>query len=100
MEQNMEQNTGPSIEPKIESKIKKQPNVLVIGAVIVLIVLGIWFWQVQKKAIAPETPEAIQQTAPISQEDSTPVIDQELNSIDLGDLNKEFQTIDTDLNSL
>ena len=49
MEQNMEQNTGPSIEPKIESKIKKQPNVLVIGAVIVLIVLGIWFWQVQKK---------------------------------------------------
>ncbi|OGG43140.1 hypothetical protein A3G50_01820 [Candidatus Jorgensenbacteria bacterium RIFCSPLOWO2_12_FULL_42_11] len=102
----MEQNTGSGLEPKIELKSKTNSIVLIIGAVIVLIGLGIWYWQAQKEKIiapsvnAPEVSEIGQPASPTIKEDSTSVINQELDSIDIGDLNKEFQTIDSDLNSL
>ncbi len=96
MEQNMEQNIKPNIEPGIEPKSKKYPIVLIIGAVVVLIGLGIWYWQIQTTTI-PTAPA----TAPLTvEEDSTSAIDQELDSVDIGDLDKEFQAIDADLNSL
>ena len=106
MEQNMEQNAGSGPEPKIESKSKTNLIVLIIGVVIVLVGLVIWYGQARKGKItapsvnAPEVPEISQPTSPTIKEDSTPVINQELDSIDIGDLNKEFQTIDSDLNSL
>ena len=107
MEQNMEQNTEPkmvpNIEPSIEPKSQKNLIVLIIGVVVVLVGLGIWYWQSQEKEIVapsvniPALPETI---SPIMKEDSTSAINQELNSVDVGDLDKEFQTIDADLNSL
>lgn len=99
----MEQNTGSGSEPKIELKSKTNLIVLIIGVVIVLIGLGIWYGQAQKgKIIAPSVnaPEITQPVSSAIKEDSVPAINQELNSIDMGDLNKEFQTIDSDLNSL
>lgn len=106
MEQNMEKNTGPNAEPKIELKNKKIPIIFIIGVTIILIGLGIWYRQAQKGKIiapsvnAPETPEVSQPTSPVTKEDSTSALNQELNSINIGDLDKEFQTIDSDLNSL
>lgn len=100
MEQNMEKNTGSNAEPKIELKNKKNSKILIIGAAIILIGLGIWYSQTQKgKIVAPSVnaPEAGQS---ITKEDSTSALNQELDSIDIGDLDKEFQTIDSDLNSL
>lgn len=91
----MEQNIEPSIEPKS----KKYFIVLIIGVVVILVGLGIWYWQSQEEEIV--TPSAAIPTAPATiKEDSTSAINQELNSIDVGDLDKEFQAIDSDLNSL
>jgi hypothetical protein len=110
MEQNMEQNTEPkmvpSIEPIIEPKSKKYSIVLIIGVAVILVGLGIWYWQSQEEEII--APSAVVSTAPAApaiapvtvKEDSTSVINQELNSVDVSDLDKEFQAIDTDLNSL
>lgn len=91
----MEQN----IEPNIEPKSKKYFVVLIIGVVVILVGLGIWYWQSQEEEIV--APSAAIPTAPATvKEDSTSAINQELNSIDVGDLDKEFQAIDSDLNSL
>ncbi len=103
MEQNIEPKMEQNIEPNIEPKSKKYLIVLMIGVAVILVGLGIWYWQVQKeKNVAP--PEIIPTapaTAPLNfQEDSTSAINKELDNIDVGDLDKEFQAIDTDLNSL
>ena len=102
MEQNTEPKMVPNIEPSIEPKSKKYSIVLIIGVVIVLVGLGIWYWQVQKsKTILPIIPSATAPTTPVTiKEDSVSAINQELNSADIGDLDKEFQAIDSDLNSL
>jgi len=121
----MEQNIEPKIEPKIESPIepkvepekKASKNTLIfviIGVVILLILFGVWYFISQKsaaplvvpQAVAPTTSTAPSPTSsavttpPAPKEDSISSINQELNSLELGDLNKEFQTIDSDLNSL
>lgn len=103
----MEQNMNPNINPSIESGNKKSPIVfIVIGIVVILVGLGIWYWQVQKnKTVVPlinvsSVPESAQTIPAIVKEDSVSAVNQELNSIDVGDLNKEFQTIDSDVNSL
>ncbi|MDP3014926.1 MAG: hypothetical protein Q8N28_00660 [bacterium] len=103
MEQNTEPKMVPSIEPIVEPKSKKYSIVLIIGVVVILIGLGVWYWQSQEEKII--TPPATVPTAPATapatvKEDSTSAINQELDNIDVGDLDKEFQAIDTDLNSL
>ncbi|MBI4993720.1 hypothetical protein HZC33_02055 [Candidatus Wolfebacteria bacterium] len=102
----MEQNINPNIE-SVNPSNKKSPVVfIVIGIIVILVGLGIWYWQIQKsEIIAPSTnvsaiPEAAQPTQMIVKEDSVSAANQELNNINVGDLNTEFQTIDTDLNSL
>lgn len=97
MEQNIGQNIGqnPNLNPNPGNK--KSLVIIIIGAIVVLAALGIWYWKIQTPSV-PEKTSAPQQS--VKKEDSTSAIDQELNSIDIGDLNAEFQTIDTDLNSL
>lgn len=104
----MEQN----IEPKIETdkKINKKNIIIpvIVGLIVILILLGIWYWVVQKNVVLQEVtptatpsqpPAAVQQ--PVSpKEDSVSAINQELNSIDVGNLDQEFQAIDSNLNSL
>ena len=73
----------------------------------ILVVAGILvalFWQFQA-APAPElahTPADQQQSSTASQTDNTDpaVLNAEIEAIDLGDLDAEFQTIDADINSL
>lgn len=99
----MEKNTGSSAELKIESKNKKNLIFFIVG---VAIVLAIWYWQAQKGKIIvpldniPAASETNQQDSSAIGGDTTSVINQELDSIDISDLDKEFQTIDSDLNSL
>ena len=63
---------------------KKTLIILIIAA---LILIGLWIWQ---------KPEAPAETTA----DTTAVINKELESLDVGDLEKEFQSIDADLNTL
>jgi len=73
-------------------------NVLIIILiVVVLVILGVVLLRPGTPVTAPTTGEVPGvQLAP----DSTGAINQELESVDLGDLDAEFQSIDSDLNSL
>ena len=98
MEQNTEPKMVPNIEPSIEPKSQKNLIVLIIiGVAVVLVGLGVWYWQVQEKEIVAPS---VNVSAPIVKEDSTIAVNQELDNIGIGDLDKEFQAIDSDLNSL
>ena len=103
MEQNTEPKMVPNIEPSIEPKSQKNLIVLIIGVAVVLVGLGVWYWQAQKEEIIAPSADisTVPEVAPLTaKEDSTSAINQELNSVDIGNLDKEFQAIDTDLNSL
>jgi|GEM_PF-1864178 len=75
---------------------------IIIGVVILLIiVLGVWMWQSgTPTANAPATTEIPFAGAPIQTSDTTGAINQDLKSIDLGNLDSDFQSIDRDLKSL
>lgn len=86
---------------------KKSKTVLIILAVIIIAIIAVVWWQVEKKEppvseIGPtEVPTDVSPEVPAGTlEDTTPVINQELQSINTGDLEKEFQQIDKDLNNL
>jgi len=68
----------------------------ILAVVIVLAVLGFWFWKGSKPATAPVEEVG----SLVSPEDTVATIDQELQATDLGDLDKEFQGVEADLNSL
>lgn len=77
--------------------------ILVIAAMILSTVY--WKQPVQAPTIQPGAEGAAQQKAdtlaPTSvSQDSTTAIDQELNKIDTGNLDKEFQGIDEDIKGL
>lgn len=67
-------------------------------ALIAVVMLGAGFWWLnQKPLVIPEPPNSV----PVSTAtDTTTVIEQDLNAVDLGNLDAEFQTIDQDLNTL
>ena len=89
------------MEQNIELNNKKFPIVYIaIGIAIVLVGLGIWYWQIQKSKTAIPSSVVIPATQSTAKEDSVSAVNQELNNIDIGGLDKEFQAIDTDLNSL
>ena len=71
-------------------------TVIILIIAIVLIGFGVWVWQSQK-GIQPAAPKA---GAPVVKEDSTASINDALNRVDINNLDKEFQEIDADLNSL
>ena len=66
-------------------------KLLIAIIVIILAAAGIWWWRSQ----APATP-----SGEAAGNDDTATISQELETVDLGDLDKEFQSIDADLNAL
>lgn len=73
-------------------------NVLIIIlVVVVLVILGVIFFRPGTPVTAPTTGETPGATL---SPDSTGAINQELESVDLGNLDAEFQSIDSDLNSL
>ncbi len=71
-------------------------NILIILAVVLVAVIGIvvWLFQGQTRPVSESGVESA------GTADETAAIQGEIESIDLGDLEKEFQSIDADLNSL
>ena len=69
---------------------KKSTVLLIILAVVVLAFI---FWWVSR---APETEVGVPTSTPTPQDETL----QEVNQLDLGDVDSEFQNIDQDLNSL
>ena len=67
-------------------------TLMMIVGLAVLVILGIWLFG--SSASAPTNDTASQPT------DSTASINQSLDSVDVGDLDKEFQDVDASLNSL
>jgi len=80
------------MEQKIETK-KGAISTLILVLIVLVILVGVWYWW-SRKTVPP------QPTPPSTKEDSTLTINQELEGIDIGNLDKEFQEIDQDLNSL
>ena len=82
----------------------KNLSITIIAVVLLLVVavIGIVILRTQQSNyIVPPAPQPV--ATPPSGEtpsDSTTQINQSLNDVDLGDLDKEFQQIDADLNSL
>ena len=68
-------------------------------AVAILLVLGIW-WQMNRAGGPSLTPSGSGQPSSAVGSDDTSAISQDLNSVDLGSVDAEFQNIDRDLNSL
>lgn len=66
-----------------------------IIVIVVLIVVGYWFWQFRQGPGAglPQLPQ-------VSNEDTAAQINQDLDQINLGDIDAEFKNIDVDLNNL
>ncbi|MBI5153540.1 MAG: hypothetical protein HZA36_03735 [Parcubacteria group bacterium] len=79
----------------------KNTTWLVVGALLVLFLLGAQAWQKSKEVAAPVTPTT-QEVKTVEQPalDSTLVIEQELQAVDLGDIDAEIQTTEQDLQSL
>lgn len=79
---------------------KNQIIIVIIIVVLALIVI----WRLQTSAPAPVQPPVTQET-PVTveellEEDTTSAALEVLDSLDLGDLDAEFEAIDADLNQL
>ncbi len=74
-------------------------NIIYIIAAVIVIISAILI-VIAKKSATPEIP-APENNIPAEQQPQTPAqIEQDLQGIDLGDVDKEFQAIDESLNSL
>ncbi|MEW6616837.1 MAG: hypothetical protein AB1333_00185 [Patescibacteria group bacterium] len=96
MEQTTQQTNMPS---------PKNRNIVVVIALIIVILLVLaWWWQM-KNAMVVEEPKVDVQSGeltptPTPLEDTTPVIQQDLQGINDINLDKELESINADLNNL
>lgn len=65
-------------------------KLLIIVVIVILAAAGIWWWQAYTPTQPVEAPP----------DDTSAAISQELGTVDLGNLDAEFQQIDADLNTL
>lgn len=75
----------------------KNNKVLVIIIIIAVVLIGLWLLNSRGKVYAPQETGEILPPPPI---DESVQIDQDLNSIDLGDIEQDLAPIDNDLNNL
>jgi len=77
---------------------------LLIIIVIIAAIAGFWLWNLNKSEQDLLGPipgdEGLPQLPEVSSGDTTSQIQEDLNKIDLGDIDKQFENIDADLNSL
>lgn len=80
------------MEPQIQSTEGAGKTMKIVIAIIVLVIVAflIWWW----RAEAPTAP------APTAAEDTSGAIMQDLEGIDIGNIDQELESINTDLNSL
>ncbi|MCR4283852.1 MAG: hypothetical protein NUV64_00840 [Parcubacteria group bacterium] len=76
---------------------------IIIPILVIIIAGGLIYWYLnyvkpQKSEPEPITTEQIEVN--LNKDDTTASINKAIDSIDLGDLDKEFQAIDTELQSL
>ena len=65
--------------------------------IIVIVLVGGWLW---KTRVQQPSTQGLPQLPAVSETDTTTQIQQDLDQIDLGDIDKEFESIDAELNSL
>lgn len=63
-------------------------KVLMLLVLVAVVALGVWLFR--------SSPEVAKESAT----DTTASINEQLGNVDLGDLDKEFQSVDSDLNTL
>jgi len=89
------------MEEKSQSQTKTNFKALIIIALLALIVGGVIYWESKTVSfLAPVGRKISKSQGPLKKEDSTNVIFEELEKIKIKNLDKEFQEIDQDLNSL
>ncbi len=66
-----------------------------IIVIIVIVIVGFLIWGRRANRVSAPTGAEV-----VPGNDTTAAINQNLNSLDVGDLNQEFQSIDADLNQL
>jgi len=87
--------------------MNKKTLILIVIVIIFLAFWGISQWQAKVPAPLAEQPAspslggpALSETVVQPTEDTTAAIQKDLESVDLGDLNKEFKDADTDIAGL
>lgn len=70
--------------------------------IIIIVAVGAWLWYLSDRIDLTKEPstEGLPQLPVVSEEDTTTQIQQDLEQIDLGDIDKQFESIDADLNNL
>lgn len=70
-----------------------------IIVIIVIVAAGWWLWNAKWQQ--PAVPEsALPEVPEVSQEDTTTAIQEDLEQIDLGDIDEQFEQIDAELDNL
>ncbi len=75
-------------------------NIIIIAIVIIIIGAGLAYWYLNYYKISQVESPAVQSGAVLKEGDTTTSINNAIDSIDLGDLDKEFQAIDSEIQSL
>jgi len=73
----------------------KKGLVFVIAIVVVIVAVAVWWWMSNNQAVPLENLTAVEES-----QFTEEAIGEELENIDTGDLEQEFQDIDADLNNL
>lgn len=108
MEENMQNPMSGGMPPMAPAPQKKSGMMWVIVAVVLVVVLALLWWQLGTDNGAmtdnqetTEVPTEVSPEIPLDTlDDTTPVINQELESINTGDIESEFETINQDLENL
>ncbi len=66
-------------------------NISIAIAVIIILFLGIWYWRFASPVSAPTTGET---------EVTTESINKDIQNIDIGGLDKDFDAVNTNINTL
>lgn len=88
------QSTGPTPMPSISAKKKNLWLRVIIG--IAVAVAGLAWWYISRMAVEP----VVQQSQVNQEAREDTMISKDIQEADLGDLDMEFQAVDSDLNSL
>ena len=97
----MEQTTQQTITPSPKSK-----NILIVVALIIVVLLAlVWWWQTSSVVTEEQQPVVDVESGTLATtsmpfEDTTPVIQQDLQGINDINLDEELKSINADLNNL
>jgi len=71
-----------------------------IIVVIAIVIVGFLIWGSKSNRVSAPSRTEVAPAAAAPGSDKAAAINQDVNSLDVGDLNQEFQSIDADLNQL